>query len=163
MGADGSSIAELPYTVPHVLKYALAISRIFTACSELQQVLFLTPPVCGSFLFVYEISPEPLNVSARNSHGRRVWCLARTSLKVKVKGQGHQGQKRHFSTLSVACVWFMFGKTALASTVVIYSGFTKGPGCWDKFRTPYGCVPGQSTAICASTKFTVTFIRLCHL
>jgi len=24
--------------------------------------------------------------------------------------QGHQGQKRYFSPLSAACVWFMFGK-----------------------------------------------------
>jgi len=24
-------------------------------------------------------------------------------------------KKRHFSALSVACVWFMFGKTSLAS------------------------------------------------
>ena len=39
------------------------------------------------FLFVYEISQEPLNGFASNSHGRRVWSLARTTLKVKVKGQ----------------------------------------------------------------------------
>ena len=39
------------------------------------------------FLFVYEISREPLNGFALNSHERRVWSLARTSLKVKVKGQ----------------------------------------------------------------------------
>ena len=37
--------------------------------------------------FVYEISREPLNGSAQNSHGRRFWSIARTSLKVKVKGQ----------------------------------------------------------------------------
>ena len=36
------------------------------------------------FLFVYEISREPLNGFVLNSHGRRVWSLARTSLKVKV-------------------------------------------------------------------------------
>ena len=33
---------------------------------------------------VCEIFPDPLIGFARNSHGRRVWCLARTSLKVKV-------------------------------------------------------------------------------
>jgi len=27
------------------------------------------------FLFVYEISPEPLNVFVPNSHGRRAWSL----------------------------------------------------------------------------------------
>jgi len=37
-------------------------------------------------LFVYEISPEPLNGFAPNSHGRRVWSLTRTSMKVKVEG-----------------------------------------------------------------------------
>ena len=65
------------------------------------------------FLFVYEISREPLNRFAPNSQGRRVWSLARRSLKVNVKGQGHQGQKRHCSTLLAACVRFMFGKTSL--------------------------------------------------
>ena len=64
--------------------------------------------VCG-FLFVYEISPELLNDFAPNSHGRRVWSLDRTSLKVKDKVQGHQGQKCHILTLLAACLWLMFG------------------------------------------------------
>jgi len=84
--------------------------------SELQKVLFLAPSVCG-FLFMYEISRELLNGSAPNSQGRRVWSLTWTSLKVKVKGQGHQEQNQHFLALSAACVWFMFGKTALASSL----------------------------------------------
>ena len=69
-----------------------------------------------TFLFVHEISPEPLNGFAPNSQGRRIWLLARTSLNVKVKGQGHQGQKRRFSAPSSACVRFMFGKTSVASS-----------------------------------------------
>ena len=44
---------------------------------------FLVGTVCD--FFVYEISREPLNGFAPNSHGRRVWSLVRTSLKVKVK------------------------------------------------------------------------------
>jgi len=43
----------------------------------------------------YEMSQEllnGLNGIVPNSHGRHVWSLARTSLNVKVKGQGHQGQ-----------------------------------------------------------------------
>ena len=36
---------------------------------------------------------EPLNGFAQNSQGRRVLSLARMSLKVKVKVQGHQGQR----------------------------------------------------------------------
>jgi len=84
--------------------------------SELQKVLFLAPSVCG-FLFVYEISAEPMNGLVPNSHRRCVWSLARTSLKVKVKGQGHQGQKTAFFGPSVVCVRFdLFGKTSLVST-----------------------------------------------
>jgi len=88
---------------------------IFTARSELRKVLFLAPSVCG-FLFVYEIYPEFLNGSAPNSQGRRVWSLARLSLQVKVKGKGHQAQKRHFSALPADCMRFMFGKTSLESS-----------------------------------------------
>jgi len=66
-------------------------------------------------LFVHEISPEPLNGFVPNSHGRRIWCLAQMTLKVKVKGQGHQEQ--HFSALSMACMRFMFGKTSAASSL----------------------------------------------
>jgi len=61
---------------------------------------------------------ELLNGFAPNSHGRHVWSLVRTSLKVnvKVKGQGHRGQKWHFSALLAACMRFIFGKTFLASS-----------------------------------------------
>jgi len=45
-----------------------------------------------TFVFVYEISREPLNGFAPNSQGRRVWSLARMSLNIKVKGQGYHGQ-----------------------------------------------------------------------
>ena len=54
--------------------------------SELCKVLFLALSV--TFLFVYEISREPLNGFAPNSQGRRVWSLARTSSKVKVNFGG---------------------------------------------------------------------------
>ena len=36
------------------------MTQVFTTRSELRKVLFLMPSVCG-FLFVYEISREPLN------------------------------------------------------------------------------------------------------
>jgi len=39
---------------------------------------------------------------------------------LKVKGQGHQGEKTTFLALSAVCVQFMFGKTSLAS---IFHGF----------------------------------------
>ena len=74
---------------------------MFTTHSELRQVLFLAMSL--TFLFVYEISLEPLNgfgpTSQRrgvwslawtsfnvmpNSHGRGVWSLTRMSLKVEV-------------------------------------------------------------------------------
>jgi len=57
----------------------------FTTRSELRKVMFLALSV--TFLFVYEISQEPLNGFAPNSHGRRDWSTSRTSLKVKVKGR----------------------------------------------------------------------------
>ena len=47
-----------------------------------------------TFLFVPQISREPLNGFAPNSHVKRIWFLTRRSLKVKDKGQGHQRQKR---------------------------------------------------------------------
>jgi len=70
---------------------------IIVACSQLRKVLFLVPSVCVFCLCVKYLG-ETLNGFAPNSHGRRVWSLARMSLKVmiKVKGQGHQGQKTAF-------------------------------------------------------------------
>ena len=59
---------------------------VVTARSELHKVLFLALSI--TFLFVYEISPEPLNGFSPNSHGRRVWSLTQTSLKVKVNFGG---------------------------------------------------------------------------
>jgi len=81
------------------------MTQAFTVCSELCKVLFLVLPLT---FFMYEISPEPLNGFAPNSHGRRAWSLAQTSLKVKVKGQGHQGQNGifgHFGSLRAVYVW----------------------------------------------------------
>jgi len=99
-------------------------THIFTARGELRKAL-LAPSV--SSLFVYGISREPLNGFAPNSHGRRFWSLARTSLKVNVKGHGHHGQKRHLSALSAACVRFVFGKTSFASSLTLHSHSTKWP------------------------------------
>jgi len=69
----------------HCSSAAALGQSLITARSELRKVLFLSPSVC--FFPVYETSREPLNGFASNSHGRRVWSLGRTSLKVKVKGQ----------------------------------------------------------------------------
>jgi len=38
----------------------------------------------------------------------------------KVKGQGRQGQKRHFRALSAVCMLFMFGKTSSSSFMFFY-------------------------------------------
>ena len=76
--------------------------------------MFLALPV--TFLVcVWNISRTAERICAKFT---RKTCLsfARMSLKVKVKGQGHQGQKRHFSALSAACMRFMFDKTSLASS-----------------------------------------------
>ena len=70
---------------------------LITARIELRKVLFLALSV--TFLFVYEISPEPADGFAPNSRGRRVWSLDRKSLDVKVKGQRSRspGTKTGFS------------------------------------------------------------------
>ena len=92
---------------------------VITARSELRKVLFLAPSVCG-FLFVHEISRKPMNGFAPNSHGRRIWSLARKSLKVKVKDQKSRspgtvnGTFRSFRR-------FMFGKISLASSLCYFS------------------------------------------
>jgi len=72
------------------------------------------------FLVVYEISLEPLNGFAPNSHRRRVWSLARMSLKVrsKVKGLGHHKQKNGILRPFRRPACGLFGKTSLASSLV---------------------------------------------
>ena len=91
-------------------------TSFITAHSELHKVLFLAPWVCG-FLFVYEISHEPLNGFAPNSQGDRV-CLVPCSDEFEGRGQRSKVKvtrdKTAFSVLSAACVRFMFGKTSLA-------------------------------------------------
>ena len=47
-----------------------------------------------------QISLELLNWFATDSQGRHVWSLARSSLKVSVKGQGYHGQKMGFQQIS---------------------------------------------------------------
>jgi len=90
--------------------YQIKFYRIFIARSELRKVLFLAPSLCGFFVCTWNISGTA-NWFAPNSHKRRVWSLARRSLKVKGKGQRPRSpaKKRHFSALSAACVRFMFG------------------------------------------------------
>jgi len=68
---------------------------MITGRSKLRKVLFLAPSVTS--LFVSQISRESLNGFAPNSQERRVWSLARTSLKVKVKGQRSRSQGRKSS------------------------------------------------------------------
>jgi len=78
-----------------IIVYSSMWNDMSTACSELWKGLFLAPSVC--VFFACEISRELLYGFAPNSHGRHVWSLAWTSL--KVKGQGHPGQKQHFLVL----------------------------------------------------------------
>jgi len=83
--------------------------------SKLRKVLFLAPSACGLlFVYEFEIYREPLNGFAPNSHGRRVWSLARTSSKVKVltltfKLTRSPGTKTafsgHFGGLRAVYVW----------------------------------------------------------
>jgi len=64
------------------------------------------------FCFVSEISRELLNGFVPDSHGRRVWSLALTNLKDKVKCQSSRspGPKTAFSTHSAALCSLCFVK-----------------------------------------------------
>ena len=108
-------------------------------------------------VFVYEISRELLNGFAPNSHRRRVWSLARTSLKVKVIGQGHQGQRRCVSALSAACVRFVFSKTSLATSCCCFR--------WLQWTRVYDiCVFMQNADTCISRRNMISLLmtlRLC--
>ena len=79
---DGSPIPALTVLL---LRLSMFLHCIYFS-SELRKVLFLALSV--TFLFVYEISREPLNGFAPNSQGRRVWSIARMSSKVKVNFGG---------------------------------------------------------------------------
>jgi len=46
------------------------------------------------FVFCLLVTRERLNGFAPNLQRRRVWSLALTSLNVKLKGEGHHGQKK---------------------------------------------------------------------
>jgi len=71
-----------PVYIGNILPHATAYGSVFSA-------------VCDSVfcLFVNQISQEPLNGFVPNSRGKRVWSLARTSLNVRVKGQGYPRTK----------------------------------------------------------------------
>ena len=86
-------------------------AMLFTAHSELRKVLFLALSV--TFLFVYEISREPLNGFAPNSHTGKTCLVPRSD---EFECQDRTNKKRHFLALSAVCVRFMFGKTSLASS-----------------------------------------------
>ena len=79
---ENAPVPDLGPTIFKVKKHGF-----ITASSELRKVLFLALSVT---CFVYEISRESLNGFVPNSHGRRVWSFAQTSLNVKVKDQDYQ-------------------------------------------------------------------------
>jgi len=71
------------------------------------------------FFCLCKISRKPLNRFAPNSHGRRVGCLNRASLRVKVGQRSRSsGTKTAFFGLVWACVRLMFSKTSLSSWVL---------------------------------------------
>jgi len=91
---------------------------------------------CCDFLFAYEISREPLNGFVPNSQ-RSVRFLARTSLNVKVKGQGHQGQKNgvfggYLGGESLN--WFATNQAFPRFAVIVHlwssMKFASSDGCW---------------------------------
>ena len=125
---------------------------IFAARSELRKVLFLVPSVCVFCLCVKYLGnrwTDLRQIHTEDVFGpllERVWRS-----RLKVKGQGLQGQKRHFPALSAACVWFIFGKTSLASTLCLkkvptcklcvtlsnLNRFFKKMHCWKAYEICY--------------------------
>jgi len=83
----------------------LMYGGIFTASSELHKVLFLV-------LWLLCLCTKYLGYRWTDLHQihreQCVWSLTGTSLNVKVKGQGHYGQKRHFLALLAACVRYVW-------------------------------------------------------
>ena len=88
---------------------------IFTTHSELWKVLSLAPSVCVFFVCVWNISGTAEQICTKFTR-RRVWPLARRSVKVKVTRE-----KQHISALGCywkVCVRFMLGKAPLASSYI---------------------------------------------
>ena len=98
------------YLSDHFSPGRLLPQKCFTTPSELRKVLFLTPSVCGIFLFLDEYLGNCW------TDMRQIHTVPRSD---EFEGQGQQGQKTAFLALSEACVQFMFGKTSLASSLFI--------------------------------------------
>ena len=90
-----------------------------------------------------------MNGFATNSHGRRVWSLARTSLNVKVKGQGHHGQKTGFSVAIFGIAELISDKFSWKTSLVPRS---------DKFEGQRSRSPGTKTSF---SVLLAACMRLC--
>ena len=102
--------------------------NIFAARSQLHKVLVLAMSV--TFLLVYEISLESLNGFALNPQEIRVWSLARTGLKVKVKGQRSRspGTKTGFSADTCGTAELICAKFTRKTCLVPRSDEFEGQG-----------------------------------
>ena len=98
-------------------------SLLITTRSELRKVLFLAPSVCV-FGCIWNTLGTAERIYARFT--RKIRLVHRLD---EFEGQGQRlnakvtrDNRRHFSTLSAACVLFMFGKTSLASVLILSVG-----------------------------------------
>ena len=98
-------------------------SLLITTRSELRKVLFLAPSVCV-FGCIWNTLGTAERIYARFT--RKIRLVHRLD---EFEGQGQRlnakvtrDNRRHFSTLSAACVLFMFGKTSLASVLIVSVG-----------------------------------------
>jgi len=82
---------------------------------------------------VHQISSEQLDGFASHSQGRYVWSLDWTDLNVKVKGQGHQGQKMCCALPSPAAAYEWY---ALAANNVKQQQTGPFCRCWGRFQRP---------------------------
>jgi len=97
------------------------LRSVFTARIALWKVLFLVPPGCGFLCmkYLWNRRTDLCRIHMEDVFGpslRQVW---RSTVKIT------KDKKRHFSSLSAACVRFMFAQTSLASSFGSLNNFVK--------------------------------------
>ena len=90
---------------------------MITARNELRSAEGSVFGAVSLFLFVYEISLEPPNGFAPDSHGRRVWSPRSDEFDGQGQRSRSPGSTTAFSAPSAACMRFMFAKTSFASSL----------------------------------------------
>ena len=100
-------------------------------------------------LIVTQISREWLNGFAPDSQGRQVWSLNRMRFNVKVKGQGHQGQKRAQRCRHLLAAYEWYALAAIKQRAAAADG-------------TIASLPGVTSGTCAQCMFGKTSLALVY-